>query len=130
MPKIEKFCANGVFDPPTYSQGVRVTEAQTVLFLSGQVAYDKDGTVAHPGDFKAQAREAFRCLKALVEAAGGRMDSIVKINTYVTDIRYRADLVPVREEFLGKKGPASTLVQVSALAHPDWLIEVEAIAIL
>jgi 2-iminobutanoate/2-iminopropanoate deaminase len=130
MPKIEKFCANGVFDPPTYSQGVRVTEAQTVLFLSGQVAYDKDGTVAHPGDFKAQAREAVRCLKALVEAAGGRMDSIVKINTYVTDIRYRADLVPVREEFLGKKGPASTLVQVSALAHPDWLIEVEAIAIL
>jgi 2-iminobutanoate/2-iminopropanoate deaminase len=57
------------------------------------------------------------------------MDSIVKLNTYLTDIRYRADLVPIREEFLGKKGPASTLVQVSALAHPDWLIEVEAIAV-
>jgi enamine deaminase RidA (YjgF/YER057c/UK114 family) len=71
----------------------------------------------------------FRCLKALVEAGGGRMDSIVKLNTYLTDIRYRADLVPVREEFFGKKGPASTLVQVSALAHPDWLIEVEAIAV-
>jgi 2-iminobutanoate/2-iminopropanoate deaminase len=130
MPKIEKFCANGVFDPPTYSQGVRVTEAQTVLFLSGQVAYDKDGAVAHRGDFKAQAREAFRAIKALVEAQGGTLDSVVKLNTYVTDIRYRADLVPVREEFFGKKGPASTLVQVSALAHPDWLIEVEAIAVL
>jgi enamine deaminase RidA (YjgF/YER057c/UK114 family) len=58
------------------------------------------------------------------------MDNIVKLNTYLTDIRYRADLVPIREEFLGKKGPASTLVQVSALAHPDWLIEVEAIAVL
>jgi 2-iminobutanoate/2-iminopropanoate deaminase len=57
------------------------------------------------------------------------MDNIVKINTYLTDIRYRADLVPVREEFFGKKGPASTLVQVAALAHPDWLIEVEAIAV-
>ncbi len=75
------------------------------------------------------ASETFRCLRALVETAGGRMDSIVKINTYLTDIRYRADLVPVREEFFGKKGPASTLVQVAALAHPDWLIEVEAIAI-
>jgi enamine deaminase RidA (YjgF/YER057c/UK114 family) len=130
MPKIERFCANGMFDPPTYTQGIKVTEAQTVLFLAGQVAYDKDGSAAHRGDFKTQAREAFRCLKALVEAAGGRMDNIVKLNYYLTDIRYRADLIPVREEFLGKKGPASTLVQVSALAHPDWLIEVEAIAVL
>ena len=130
MPKIEKFSAIGMFDPPTYSQGIKVTEAQTVVFLAGQVAYDKDGSVKHPGDFKAQAREVFRCLKSLVETAGGRMESIVKLNTYLTDIRYRADLVPIREEFLGKKGPASTLVQVSALAHPDWLIEVEAIAVL
>ena len=130
MPKIEKFSAIGMFDPPTYSQGIKVTDASTVLFLAGQVAYDKDGSVKHPGDFRAQAREVFRCIKSLVETAGGRMDSIVKLNTYLTDIRYRADLVPIREEFLGKKGPASTLVQVSALAHPDWLIEVEAIAVL
>jgi 2-iminobutanoate/2-iminopropanoate deaminase len=130
MPKIEKFSAIGMFDPPTYSQGIKVTEANTVLFLAGQVAYDKDGSVKHAGDFKGQAREVFRCIKSLVETAGGRMDNIVKLNTYLTDIRYRADLVPIREEFLGKKGPASTLVQVSALAHPDWLIEVEAIAVL
>jgi enamine deaminase RidA (YjgF/YER057c/UK114 family) len=45
-------------------------------------------------------------------------------------MRYRADLAPVREEFLGKRGPASTLVEVSALAHPDWMIEIEAIAVL
>ena len=130
MPKIEKFAAVGMYDPPGYSQGIKVTEANTVLFLAGQVAYDKDGSVKHAGDFKAQAREVFRCLKSLVETAGGRMENIVKINTYLTDIRYRADLVPIREEFLGKKGPASTLVEVSALAHPDWLIEVEAIAVL
>ena len=130
MPSIEKFSANGVFDPPTYSQGVKVTGAQSVLFLAGQVAYDKDGGVAHRGDFKAQAREALRALKALCEAQGGSMNSIVKLNTYLTDIRYRADLVPIREEFFGKKGPASTLVQVSALAHPDWMIEIEAIAVI
>ena len=73
MPKIEKFSAVGMFDPPTYSQGIKVTEASTVLFLAGQVAYDKDGSVKHAGDFKAQAREVFRCIKSLVEAAGGRV---------------------------------------------------------
>jgi 2-iminobutanoate/2-iminopropanoate deaminase len=128
MAKIEGFCAPGVYDPPTYTQGIRVTGAQTILFLSGQVAYDKDGGVLHRGDFKAQAREAYRALKALVESSGGTMDSIVKLNTYVTDIRYRADLMPVRQEFFPRRSPASTLVQVSALAHPDWLIEIEAIA--
>jgi 2-iminobutanoate/2-iminopropanoate deaminase len=129
MAKIEGFCAPGVYDPPTYTQGIRVTGAQTILFLSGQVAYDKDGGVLHRGDFKAQAREAYRALKALVESSGGTMDSIVKLNTYVTDIRYRADLIPVRQEFFPRRSPASTLVQVSALAHPDWLIEIEAIAV-
>jgi len=128
MPEIQKFSAPGVFDPPTYSQGVKVTGAQSILFLAGQVAYDKDGNVAHRGDFKAQARECFKALKALVEAQGGTLANIVKVNTYLTDIRYRADLVPVREEFFGKKGPASTLVAVAALAHPDYLIEIEAIA--
>jgi enamine deaminase RidA (YjgF/YER057c/UK114 family) len=122
MAKIEGFTANGVYDPPTYTQAIRVTGAQTLLFLAGQVAYDKDGGVMHRGDFKGQAREAFRAIKALVETAGGTMDSIVKINTYLTDVRYRADLVPVRAEFFPRKAPASTLVQVSALAHPDWLI--------
>ena len=129
MAKIEGFCAPGVYDPPAYTQGIKVTGAQTIVFLAGQVAYDKDGGVLHRGDFKGQAREAFRALKALVEAAGGTMDSIVKINTYVTDIRYRADLVPVRQEFFSKRSPASTLVQVGALAHPDWLVEIEAIAV-
>jgi enamine deaminase RidA (YjgF/YER057c/UK114 family) len=129
MATIERVCANGVFDPAGYTQTMKVTGAQTILFIAGQVAYDKDGGVLHRGDFKAQAREVFRCIKAHVEAAGAKMDSVVKLNTYVTDVRYRADLVPVREEVFGKKGPASTLVQVSALAHPDWLIEVEAIAV-
>jgi 2-iminobutanoate/2-iminopropanoate deaminase len=129
MTNIERYCASGVFDPPTYSQGVKVTGAQTILFLAGQVAYDDKGNPAHRGDFAAQARAVFRAVKAQVEAGGGTMQSIVKLNTYLTDIRHRADLIPVREEFFGKKGPASTLVAVAALAQPDWLIEVEAIAV-
>jgi 2-iminobutanoate/2-iminopropanoate deaminase len=129
MANVERYSAPGVFEPPTYSQGIKVTGAQTILFLAGQVAYDKDGGVLYPGNFKGQAREVLRSLKALVEAGGGRMESIVKITTYLTDVRYRADLVPIREEFFGKKGPASTLIQVSSLSHPDYLIEIEAIAV-
>ena len=129
MATIQRYGADGVYNPLTYSQAVRVTGAQSILFLAGQVAYDREGGVTCRGDFKGQAREALRAIKALVEAGGGTMDSIVKVNVYVTDIRYRADWAPVREEFFGKKLPASTLIATPALAHPDWLIEVEAIAV-
>ena len=130
MVTIQPYCAKEVFDPPTYTQVIKVTGAQTILFLSGQVAYDEKGGPAHCGDFVAQARAVFRAIKAQVEAGGGTLANVVKVTTFLTDIRYRADLLPVRQEFFGKKMPASTLVQVSALAQPGWMIEVEAIAVL
>jgi|SRR6185369_547638 len=130
MATIEKFCATGVFDPLTYTQGIKVTQAQTVLFLSGQVAYTADGKPDCQGDFKGQARGAYAAIKALVESQGGTLANVVKITTYLTDMNHRVDLAPVREEFFGKKAPASTMVQISALAHPDWMIEIEAIAVI
>ncbi len=129
MATLEKYCAHGVYDPPGYSQAIKVTGAQTILFLAGQVAYDKDGGAAHRGDFKAQARQVFACVRALVEAGGGTLANVVKITTYVTDVRHRPEFREVRDEFFGVRGPASTLVEVSKLSHPDYLIEVEAIAI-
>jgi enamine deaminase RidA (YjgF/YER057c/UK114 family) len=128
--KIERLAAKTVFDPPSYTQTMRVTGAQALLFISGQVAYDEKGGPAHPGDFAAQARATYAALKAQVEAAGGTLANIVKLTTYLVDIRHRSDLVPIREEFFGKKAPASTLVGVTALALPGWLIEVEAIAVI
>ena len=65
-----------------------------------------------------------------LNAGGGTMKNIVKVNTYLTDIRHRADYGPIREEFFGKKMPAHTLVAVSALALPEYLIEVEAVAVI
>src|SRR3990172_8621844 len=130
MVQIEKVAAKGVFDPPTYSQALKVTGAQAVVFVSGQVAYDASGAVAHPGDFTAQAREAVRARVAQVEAAGGRTASIVKLTPYLPALRHRADLGPIRAEIFGARLPASTLVGVTALAQPGWLIEVEAIAVL
>ncbi|HEV3183704.1 MAG TPA: RidA family protein [Xanthobacteraceae bacterium] len=130
MPTIEPYAAKGVWDPPMYSQAVKVSGGQTTLYIAGQVAYDAAGNAAHRGDFKAQAREALRALKAQVEAGGGTMKNIVKVNTYLTDIRFRADYGPIREEFFGKKMPAHTLVAVAALAQPEFLIEIEAIAVI
>lgn len=130
MASLERYAATGVWDPPTYSQAVKVTGTHATLYISGQVAYDDEGHPAHRGDFAAQARAVFQALRAQVEAGGGTLQNVVKLNTYLTDIRHRADLVPIREEFFGKKSPASTLVAVTALAQPDWLIEVEAVAVL
>ena len=87
MPKIEKFSAVGMFDPPTYSQGIKVSEAQTVLFLAGQVAYDKDGSVKHPGDFKAQAREVFRADKEALEAQLGQLVQLRRDVEALTKVR-------------------------------------------
>jgi enamine deaminase RidA (YjgF/YER057c/UK114 family) len=130
MANIQPYAAPGVYDPPMYSQAVKVSGAQTILYIAGQVAYGTDGTPMHAGDFKAQARAALQCLKAQVEAGGGTMANIVKVNTYLTDIRHRADYGPIREEFFGKKMPAHTLIGVAALAAPEFLIEVEAIAVI
>jgi 2-iminobutanoate/2-iminopropanoate deaminase len=128
--QIERLAAKGVFDPPAYTQTMKVTGANTVLFISGQVAYDAKGQPGHPGDFAAQARATYAALKAQVEAGGGTLANVVKLTTYLVDIRHRSELAAIREEYFGKKGPASTLVGVTALAQPGWLIEVEAIAVL
>jgi 2-iminobutanoate/2-iminopropanoate deaminase len=129
MATIEPYAATGVYDPPIYAQAVKVSGAQTILYIAGQVAYTAEGGVAHPGDFKAQARAALQAVKAQVEAGGGTMASIVKVTTYLTDIRHRADYGPIREEFFGKKMPAHTLVAVTALAQPGFVIEIEAVAV-
>src|SRR5438270_13749278 len=121
MAKIEQYAARGVWDPPTYSQAVKVTGAETILYIAGQVAYGENGTAAHTADFTAQARAALQAVKAQVEAGGGTMANLVKVNTYLTDIRHRADYAAIREEFFGKKMPASTLAAVSALAPPESL---------
>jgi enamine deaminase RidA (YjgF/YER057c/UK114 family) len=127
MPK-QRYCAKTVFDSPAYSQAVKVTGPGTTLYVSGQVAQDRKGNVVGKGDFAAQARQVFKNVKAMVEAGGGTLADVVKLTFFLTDVRYRPDLVPIREEFFGPKLPASTLITTPALAHPDYLLEVEAIA--
>src|SRR5258708_34277619 len=110
MAKIEKYGAAGVYDPPGYSQGIRVTGAQTILFTAGQVPYDANGGVKHRGGFTAQAGAVFAAIQALVEAGGGPLDHVVKITTYVTDLPYRLGFPRGREGVCGPKGPRPPLL--------------------
>jgi 2-iminobutanoate/2-iminopropanoate deaminase len=129
MLSITPYAAPSTWDGPFFSQPIKVSGAQTLLFISGQVDWD-EGNPGHPGDFKAQAHEVFRALKAQVEAGGGTMANLVKVNMYLTDLKNLADLRAIREEYLGKKMPAATMVVVQSLYSPDALIEVEGMAVL
>ena len=115
--------------PPAIGPYSQAVEIDGWLYLSGQVDYDAAGNCAHPGDFAAQAKGVLDAIKAQIEAGGGTMANIVKVNTYVTDLRHRPIWAEVRAQFFGPKMPASTMVWVTALAHPDFLIEVEAVAV-
>jgi 2-iminobutanoate/2-iminopropanoate deaminase len=111
---------------PRYTLGWRVGNT---IYVAGQLPYDKDGNVVGKGDIKAQTRRIFENIQKIVSAGGGKMDDIVKITVFVTDVRFREGYAEVRSEFFGPNPPASTMVQISNLAVPDALIEIEAIAV-
>ena len=101
-----------------------------IIFLSGQLAWDKNGETVGKGDMPAQLRQVGENLKDALEEAGGSLADIVKITTFVTDMDQFFTCIDVREEYFGPGWPTSTTVEVSRLAHPDMLIEVEAIAVI
>ncbi len=110
------------------SQGLRVGN---LLFLSGQVAVDSSGTIVGAGDLKTQTRQVFENIKAILERAGATFDDVVKMTTYfTTDIRNYEDYFSVRREYFKGINPASTGVQVAALAFEGLLLEVEVVAYL
>jgi len=107
---------------------VVVAEGRKTIFVSGQLARDRDGGVVAPRDMRAQIRQVGENIKAALAAAGATLDDIVKTNTYVTDIEEFFKHVDVRMEYFGAL-PTSTTVEVRRLAHPDLLVEVEVIAV-
>jgi 2-iminobutanoate/2-iminopropanoate deaminase len=99
------------------------------VYIAGMVA--RSGAQLLGGDsMYEQARAVFGKIKHLMEAAGGRMDDIVKVQIFVTDIKRREEVWKARREVFTGDFPVSTLVEVSALAAPDLLVEVEAVGVL
>lgn len=114
-----------------FSQAWRVDGAESVVFLSGQAPISADGEVVAPGDIDAQTRQVFENLSTVLEQSGASFDSIVKVTVYLTDMSKIRDAARVRDEFIDTaKPPASTAVEVSSLALPGMMIEVDAIAVL
>lgn len=107
-----------------------VTGTGRLVAISGQVAFDASGQVTGAGDPSAQARQVFENLRRCLAAAGAAFGDVIKFTYFVTDMAYLPAVRAVRDEFLaGAQPPASTAVQVVALAWPELLLEIEALAL-
>ena len=105
--------------------------ANGVVYLRGQIGQDLDtGRSVGTGDLEAQTDQAMANIKTLVTEAGGTMEDIVKVVVYLTDIRYRDTVYRTMGKWLKGVYPVSTGLVVSALARPEWLVEIDATAVL
>ena len=119
----------GVWDPrPRFAQ---VTKIGNQVYVSGQTAMDEKGNVIGKGDIEAQTRQVFENLQKCLEAAGAGFDQVVKLNIFSTNLdAHLATIANFRKKYFPREPVASTTVQIPRLVHPDWLLEIEAVAIL
>jgi enamine deaminase RidA (YjgF/YER057c/UK114 family) len=127
----EIFSPATLLPPAGYSHIAKVSRG-TLVYIAGQVSSDASGKLVGEGDFETQVEQVFKNLNLAVEAAGGTMADIVKLNIYLV-AEVGPDAVPklraIRDRYVNTaKPPASTLVFVSRLARPGWLVEIEAVA--
>ena len=125
MPK-EFINPSTIHQPTGYTH---VVKSGSTVFIAGQVAMDKNGQIGGEGDIEAQTRQALANLEAAVKAAGGKKEDILSITTYILDRDDLPGLRKAREGFFDNP-PASTLLVISGLARPEFLIEIEARAVI
>lgn len=114
--------------PPGYWSNCYVVG--DLVVISGMVGKDENNELVGPGDALAQSVQAFTRMKLFIEAAGGRMGDIIKLNAYLTDIRHRQAFIDARQKFFSGDFPACTVVAGTVFSHPEFLIEVDAWGIL
>ena len=119
----------GVHPPQAHYS--HVARAGQTLYISGQLAMDASGAVVGVGDARAQARQCYANLTAILAHCGGKVGHLVKTTTYITHWAYRPLVAAARDElFPAPPYPANTLVVVQGLAEPQFLVEIEGIAVL
>jgi enamine deaminase RidA (YjgF/YER057c/UK114 family) len=120
--------------PPGFSQVVEIGSGGKLVLISGQASLDPTGQLIGANDFRAQVTQTFRNLEVALAAAGASFSDVVKLNYYCAEGVADSEIPVLREvrnQFLNtEQPPASTLVFVSRLVRPDWLIEIEAMAVL
>jgi 2-iminobutanoate/2-iminopropanoate deaminase len=111
----------------SYSHAVRMGD---LIFVSGQVGRDRTGRLVGEGDVRAQTEQAFENLRLILEAAGSGLHKVGKVTVLTTRLEYRPVIHEIRSRIFAEVGhlPASTLAVVSSLALPEWLVEIEAVA--
>jgi enamine deaminase RidA (YjgF/YER057c/UK114 family) len=114
-----------------FSQAIEVRGAERAVYCAGQVSVDANGATLHTGDMAAQFHQALDNLEIVLAGAGLKLADVVRLNYYVTDVPAFLQAVPVVGERLKAAHckPASTLLGVSRLANPDWMVEIEATAV-
>lgn len=129
MPGIDRIRLAGILPEPVshYCDAVR---AGDYLFVSGVVAMDRDGRVIGAGDAARQTEQIFEHVGRILAHVGADASRVVSVLIHLTDMRDRVRINPVRQRFFGEHRPASTLVQVSQLIHPDLRVEVTCTAYL
>src|SRR6478752_5967364 len=112
-----------------FSQAIAVEAKGKLLFISGMTSRRADGTIAGIGDVEAQTRQVCENLKSAVEAAGGTLDDICRVDVYVRNMEHFDRIHKVRREYFKPPAPASTMVEICKMTSPDYLIEINAIAV-
>lgn len=128
MAQVKRTNPPALSTPTGYTHIVEVTGPSRTVYIAGQIALDKEGKVVGGNDMAAQAEQVFKNLQAALEAAGAKFSDVVKMNTYITDMSKAPAVREVRARYFGQSTPASTLVQVAALARPEFMLEIEVIA--
>lgn len=113
-----------------FSQATTIAAQGKLVFISGMTARTANGGIAGIGNVELQTRQVCENLKAAAEAAGGSLDDIVRVDVYVRNIEHFPIIHKVRREYFKEPVPASTMVEVSKMVSPDYLIEISAIAVL
>ena len=112
-----------------FSQAISIEAKGKLVFISGMTARKADGTIAGIGDIEAQTRQVCENIKAAVEAAGGAMDDICRVDVYVRNMEHFEKIHKVRREYFKAPAPASTMVEITKMTSPEYLIEINAIAV-
>ena len=112
-----------------FSQATMIEAKGRLVFISGMTSRRPDGTIAGIGDVEAQTRQVCENVKAAVEAAGGTMDDICRVDVYVRNMEHFDAIHKVRAQYFKPPLPASTMVEVTKMTSPDYLIESNAIAV-
>ena len=112
-----------------FSHATAIEATGRLVFISGMTSRRADGSIAGVGDIEAQTRQVCENIKVAVEAAGGTMDDICRVDVYIRNMEQFDAIHKVRREYFPSPPPASTLVEVSKFTHPDYLIEISAIAV-